>query len=182
MLLALWCPVRPSPRATPHGRSFRRSGDLAAPAPGVALTFDDGPHPEGTPAMLEVLARAGARATFFVVGEQVQRRPALLAEIAAAGHAVALHGYRHRLQLRLSASGAARGPRPRQRRDRGRDRRVAASASPAVRDLQPRRAARRARGRPAAAAVVALGQGLAQVHDARADRRAGPRASSAPET
>ena len=68
---------------------------------GVALTFDDGPHPEGTPAVLEALARAGARATFFVVGEQVQRRPALVAEIAAAGHIVALHGYRHRLQLRL---------------------------------------------------------------------------------
>ena len=70
-------------------------------APGVALTFDDGPHPEGTPAVLEALSRADARATFFVVGEQVQRRPALVAEIAAAGHIVALHGYRHRLQLRL---------------------------------------------------------------------------------
>jgi peptidoglycan/xylan/chitin deacetylase (PgdA/CDA1 family) len=72
------------------------------PAAGVALTFDDGPHPEGTPAVLEVLARADAHATFFLVGEQVQRRPGLAAEILAAGHVVALHGYRHRLQLRLS--------------------------------------------------------------------------------
>jgi peptidoglycan-N-acetylglucosamine deacetylase len=71
---------------------------------GVALTFDDGPHPQGTPAMLEILAREGARATFFMIGEQVQRRPELAAEVVAAGHAVALHGYRHRLQLRLSAS------------------------------------------------------------------------------
>jgi peptidoglycan-N-acetylglucosamine deacetylase len=70
---------------------------------GVALTFDDGPHPEGTPAILEILAAQGARATFFLVGEQVRRRPALAAEIVAAGHAVALHGDRHRLQLRLSA-------------------------------------------------------------------------------
>ena len=70
---------------------------------GVALTFDDGPHPEGTPAILDALARAGAHATFFVIGEQVERRPALLAEVAAAGHVVALHGYRHRLQLRLRA-------------------------------------------------------------------------------
>lgn len=72
-------------------------------AEGVALTFDDGPHPEGTPAMLDLLGRADARATFFVVGEQVQRRPELLREMVAAGHAVALHGYRHRLQLRLTA-------------------------------------------------------------------------------
>jgi peptidoglycan-N-acetylglucosamine deacetylase len=70
---------------------------------GVALTFDDGPHPQGTPAMLEILAREGARATFFMIGEQVVRRPKLAAEVVAAGHAVALHGYRHRLQLRLSA-------------------------------------------------------------------------------
>jgi peptidoglycan-N-acetylglucosamine deacetylase len=70
-------------------------------AAGVALTFDDGPHPEGTPAVLEALAGAGARATFFVVGEQVTRRPELVARILAEGHAVALHGYRHRLQLRL---------------------------------------------------------------------------------
>jgi len=74
---------------------------ISSEAPAVALTFDDGPHPDGTPAVLEALARADARATFFVVGEQVQRRPALVAEIAAAGHTVALHGYRHRLQLRL---------------------------------------------------------------------------------
>lgn len=74
---------------------------------GVALTFDDGPHPEGTPAVLDALAAAGARATFFVVGEQVQRRPELVARILAGGHAVALHGHRHRLQLRLSAAQVA---------------------------------------------------------------------------
>ncbi|HEX3979395.1 MAG TPA: polysaccharide deacetylase family protein [Solirubrobacteraceae bacterium] len=74
---------------------------LAATA-GVALTFDDGPHPEGTPAVLEALAAAGAHATFFVIGEQVQRRPELVRRILAEGHVVALHGYRHRLQLRLT--------------------------------------------------------------------------------
>ncbi|HEY2006328.1 MAG TPA: polysaccharide deacetylase family protein [Solirubrobacteraceae bacterium] len=97
MLAHALAPVRPAladrlgiPRSLPGAR-------------GVALTFDDGPHPEGTPAILEGLARADARATFFVVGEQVRRRPALLAEIEAAGHLVALHGDRHRLQLRLRA-------------------------------------------------------------------------------
>jgi peptidoglycan-N-acetylglucosamine deacetylase len=71
-------------------------------AKGVALTFDDGPHPEGTPAVLEALSRAGARGTFFVIGEQAVRRPGLLVEMVAAGHEVALHGYRHRLQLRMT--------------------------------------------------------------------------------
>jgi peptidoglycan/xylan/chitin deacetylase (PgdA/CDA1 family) len=68
----------------------------------VAITFDDGPHPEGTPAVLDALAEAGVRATFFVVGEQVERNPSLAAEIAAAGHAVASHGHLHRNQLRRS--------------------------------------------------------------------------------
>ncbi len=69
---------------------------------GIALTFDDGPHPQGTPAALEELDRAGVRATFYLVGEQVERRPALAAEIAAAGHEVGLHCYRHTLLLRRS--------------------------------------------------------------------------------
>jgi peptidoglycan/xylan/chitin deacetylase (PgdA/CDA1 family) len=72
-------------------------------ASGVALTFDDGPHPEGTPAMLAILARAGNKATFFMVGEQVQRRPELARAVVEQGHIVALHGFRHRLQLRLTA-------------------------------------------------------------------------------
>ncbi len=65
---------------------------------GVAITFDDGPHPEGTPAVLQILAEADIKATFFLVGEQVERRPALAAEIARQGHLIALHGYRHRPQ------------------------------------------------------------------------------------
>ena len=66
----------------------------------VALTFDDGPHPQGTPAVLEELARSGATATFFLVGEQVDARPALARAIVDAGHEVAVHGYRHTLLLR----------------------------------------------------------------------------------
>jgi peptidoglycan-N-acetylglucosamine deacetylase len=69
---------------------------------GYALTFDDGPHPRGTPAVLEVLAAAGAQATFFLVGEQVARERALAREIAAAGHEIALHCHRHRNLLRLT--------------------------------------------------------------------------------
>jgi peptidoglycan/xylan/chitin deacetylase (PgdA/CDA1 family) len=75
---------------------------------GAALTFDDGPHPEGTPATLTALAAAKVTATFFLVGEQVERRPSLAAEIAAEGHEIALHGYRHRnLLLRTPQALAA---------------------------------------------------------------------------
>ena len=66
------------------------------------LTFDDGPHAQGTPAALELLREADVRATFFLVGEQVERLPELAAEIAAAGHEVALHCHRHRCLLRLT--------------------------------------------------------------------------------
>lgn len=73
----------------------------------VALTFDDGPHPRGTPAVLDALAAAGVRATFFLVGEQVMRNRALAREIVAAGHAVALHGHRHRMLLRVAPGATA---------------------------------------------------------------------------
>ncbi len=78
------------------GIEMRQGGE------GVALTFDDGPHPQGTPAILEVLRERSAIATFFLAGEQVALRPALVAEIVAAGHRVELHCYSHRNLLRLT--------------------------------------------------------------------------------
>jgi peptidoglycan/xylan/chitin deacetylase (PgdA/CDA1 family) len=76
--------------------------DRTASGRGYALTFDDGPHIEGTPAALEILAAAGVRASFFLVGEQVRRAPALAREILAAGHEIGLHCDRHRNLLRLA--------------------------------------------------------------------------------
>jgi len=76
--------------------------DHTAGGEGFALTFDDGPHPQGTPAVLEILAAAAVRATFFLVGEQVQRNPALAREILAAGHGIGLHCHRHRNLLWLT--------------------------------------------------------------------------------
>ena len=73
----------------------------------VALTFDDGPHAEGTPAVLAELERRGATATFFLVGEQVRLRPSLAREIVAAGHEVAVHGDRHTLLLRRTVKALA---------------------------------------------------------------------------
>jgi peptidoglycan/xylan/chitin deacetylase (PgdA/CDA1 family) len=58
--------------------------------------------------VLRALEDAGAVATFFLVGEQVERRPSLAAEIAAHGHSVQLHGYRHRNLLRVTPRAAAR--------------------------------------------------------------------------
>jgi peptidoglycan-N-acetylglucosamine deacetylase len=70
--------------------------------PEALLTFDDGPSAEATPRVLDALQAGRRRATFFLVGEQVRRRPAIAAEITAAGHTVALHGERHRSHLRLT--------------------------------------------------------------------------------
>jgi peptidoglycan-N-acetylglucosamine deacetylase len=61
----------------------------------VALTFDDGPDPDATPAVLDALAAAGAQATFFLVGEQLVLHHELGRAVAAAGHRIGLHGFRH---------------------------------------------------------------------------------------
>jgi peptidoglycan/xylan/chitin deacetylase (PgdA/CDA1 family) len=95
---ALWCGPGLAPHAPPLCRALRIPRRLDVD--GVVLTFDDGPHPEGTPAVLEALG--DARAVFFMVGEQVERHPEVAAEVAAAGHEVALHGFRHRNQMRVT--------------------------------------------------------------------------------
>src|SRR5579862_2650649 len=64
-------------------------------AQGVALTFDDGPDPASTPRILQVLAKRGAKATFFVVGRKVEEHPEVVRAILEQGHAVGLHSYAH---------------------------------------------------------------------------------------
>jgi len=70
---------------------------LVAPAqPGeIALTYDDGPNPAATPQLLDVLAQHGVRATFFLIGRFVTAQPALVREIAAAGHLIGNHSTTH---------------------------------------------------------------------------------------
>jgi peptidoglycan/xylan/chitin deacetylase (PgdA/CDA1 family) len=104
---AVWC----GPGAAVHvpGLAAALRVPLALPGmDGVALTFDDGPHPEGTPAVLDALDAGAARATFFLVAEQVERYPQVAAEISRRGHELAIHGYRHRNQMRLSPGTFAR--------------------------------------------------------------------------
>jgi peptidoglycan/xylan/chitin deacetylase (PgdA/CDA1 family) len=74
---------------------WKRFPALDRVAAGVALTFDDGPDPDATPAVLDALADGGARAVFFLVGEQVEAHPEIARRVADEGHVVALHGFRH---------------------------------------------------------------------------------------
>jgi peptidoglycan/xylan/chitin deacetylase (PgdA/CDA1 family) len=64
-------------------------------ARGVALTFDDGPHPKWTPRVLATLARHGAKATFFLVARKAEEHPDVVRAILDAGHTVGLHSYAH---------------------------------------------------------------------------------------
>jgi peptidoglycan/xylan/chitin deacetylase (PgdA/CDA1 family) len=64
-------------------------------ARGIALTFDDGPHPEHTPRLLDELQKHGIPATFFVVGREAERFPKLVRRIVAEGHALGHHSYTH---------------------------------------------------------------------------------------
>ena len=100
---ALWSAPAPAPFVPVLARTLGIRTRLDG-GRGVAITFDDGPHPEGTPAVLAELERLGVTATFFLTGEQVERFPSVAAAIAGAGHKIGLHGYRHRLLL-------LRGPR-----------------------------------------------------------------------
>lgn len=84
---ATWLP--PVRRALSPGLDGRGRPDH------VALTFDDGPDPAGTPQFLRLLDTYGVRATFFVVGSSLERHPALGRALVAAGHEVAVHGWRH---------------------------------------------------------------------------------------
>lgn len=72
----------------------------AGAAPPLALTFDDGPDPETTPRVLQVLAEERVRATFFVQGDRAAAHPELVRRMLAEGHEVASHGYHHRSAAR----------------------------------------------------------------------------------
>ena len=89
------------PRARLLGPNLTRLPEASAARGEVALTLDDGPDPELTPRALDLLARAGARATFFCIGERAARHPALVRRMVDEGHAVENHSQRHRHDFSL---------------------------------------------------------------------------------
>jgi peptidoglycan/xylan/chitin deacetylase (PgdA/CDA1 family) len=88
-VLGLW------PRSTLLGPNLIRLPAAAVARRQVALTFDDGPDPEVTPRVLDLLDAEGARASFFCIGRRAREHPALLREIVARGHRVENHGDTH---------------------------------------------------------------------------------------
>ncbi len=71
--------------------------------PIVSLTFDDGPHPEMTLKVLDVLKKYGVKANFFLIGENVEKYPELAKRIVQEGHVVANHSYRHSVSFTYSS-------------------------------------------------------------------------------
>ena len=88
-------------------KSFPHSLDLAPRE--VVLTFDDGPDPEVTPRILDLLEPYGARATFFCIGRRAAAHPALMREIRARGHAIGNHSMRHPAWFALLGIAGQRG-------------------------------------------------------------------------
>ncbi len=89
------------PRSGWLGPNLTRLPAAAAARGEIALTIDDGPDPEVTPAVLDLLAAAGAPATFFCIAERARAQPALVRRIVAAGHSVQNHSLRHRHHFSL---------------------------------------------------------------------------------
>lgn len=96
------------PRSRLLGPNVTRLPAAAAARGEFALTLDDGPDPEVTPAVLDLLAAAGVRASFFVIAERAARHPALVRRLLAEGHEVQNHSLRHRHDFSLRGPAALR--------------------------------------------------------------------------
>lgn len=99
MLGGLW------PRADWLGPNITRLPPAAAARREVALTLDDGPDPQLTPAVLDLLQAHGVRATFFCIAQRAAAHPELVREIVARGHSVQNHSFRHRHNFSLLGPG-----------------------------------------------------------------------------
>ncbi len=96
------------PRSTLLGPNIVRLPEASAARGEIALTIDDGPDPEVTPRVLDLLDAAGARASFFCIGHRARQHPALCREIVARGHRVENHGDSHSKAFSLFGPGRMR--------------------------------------------------------------------------
>lgn len=83
------------------GISFNR---VAVAGKYIAITFDDGPHPQNTPRLLEMLRARNIRATFYVIGRNVNQHPGIVRRTVAEGHEIGNHSHTHRLLSKLGSS------------------------------------------------------------------------------
>ncbi len=123
----------PVPRNSPgnHSSNFSKDAGITfsrvhVSGNYIAITFDDGPHPQNTPRLLDMLAKRNIKATFYVIGRSVDLHPGVLRRTVAEGHEIGNHSHTHRLLSKLSnaevrqemqrcqdAVGRAAGVRPR---------------------------------------------------------------------
>jgi len=96
------------PRSSALGPNWTRLPSAAAQRGEVAITIDDGPDPQVTPAVLAILAAHRVRATFFCIGARAERHPELVRACAAQGHAIENHSYQHRHYFSLLGPQALR--------------------------------------------------------------------------
>jgi peptidoglycan/xylan/chitin deacetylase (PgdA/CDA1 family) len=118
-MLHLACTAQTPPAATPApAGSGAAASENATPAPGkvaysscnvdgpyVAITYDDGPHAEHTPRLLNMLKERGIKATFFMVGQCAAEYPQIVKRIAAEGHEVANHSWSHPQLTKMTDEG-----------------------------------------------------------------------------
>lgn len=102
-LIGMW------PRSRLLGDNMLRLPDAAARRGEIAVTFDDGPHPEVTPKVLDILDRYGAKASFFCVGEKAAAHPDIVREIVRRGHTIENHSMRHSVFFGFFGPAALRG-------------------------------------------------------------------------
>lgn len=86
--------LNPSSGSLPPGTRISYNS-VSVPGPYIAMTFDDGPHASNTPRLLDMLKARGIRATFFTVGQNTARYPAIMRRIIADGHELANHTWTH---------------------------------------------------------------------------------------
>ena len=92
----------PSPEASTGASKPATWFSVNVDGPYIAMTFDDGPSPETTPRLLDILKQRNIKATFFMIGQNAERNPAIVKRILAEGHEIGNHSWTHPQLSKLS--------------------------------------------------------------------------------